>query len=242
MMVALRLVGGDGGDDVGAAHRLGGARRRRRSRARARRRAGCATSLAVASGVDVEQAHVVDAEQVVEGERLELALRAVADQRHHAAVGPRQAPGGHHRRRGGAHRGGQREFAEQHRAAGVDVGEHAERHHGGQAGAGVLRVAVDVLEAVEAARPRSASARSRRPASGWRRGRDLSNSPQRAKSCFEVAHEGAEAGGQALRGDDGGDVARGEQGRHGKSPLIVVDRFFPAARQAKWAVLARFDQ
>ena len=39
--------------------------------------------------VDVEQAHLLDAHQQVERERLELALRAVADHGHHAAVGAR---------------------------------------------------------------------------------------------------------------------------------------------------------
>ena len=33
-------------------------------------------------GIDVEQAHLADAEHVVEGDDLEFALRAVADERH----------------------------------------------------------------------------------------------------------------------------------------------------------------
>src|SRR5580700_7381285 len=35
--------------------------------------------------VDVEQAHFADAEHVVEGDHLEFALRAIADERHDAA-------------------------------------------------------------------------------------------------------------------------------------------------------------
>src|ERR1700758_440539 len=37
--------------------------------------------------IGVVETQLADAEQVVEGDRLELALRAVADQRHHAAAG-----------------------------------------------------------------------------------------------------------------------------------------------------------
>jgi hypothetical protein len=40
--------------------------------------------------VGVEHAHFLDAQQRMEGQRLELALRAVADQREAARIGPRQ--------------------------------------------------------------------------------------------------------------------------------------------------------
>ena len=49
------------------------------------------SSLAVAARVDVEQAQFANAQHAVEGNGLELALRAVADQRHHR--GCRAAPG-----------------------------------------------------------------------------------------------------------------------------------------------------
>ena len=80
----VALVGGHGGDDVGAAHgfrgRCGSARRAgRRVRVALRR---FASSFARRARVDVEQAQLADAEQVMKRDRLEFALRAVADQRH----------------------------------------------------------------------------------------------------------------------------------------------------------------
>ena len=98
---ARRCVGSHGGDDIRAAAGFG--------------------SAAAGNSLDVERPQVVDqlaecarastsnrrsvrdAQQVVKGQRLELALRAVADQRHRAAVGPRQAARRERRHRGGAH-------------------------------------------------------------------------------------------------------------------------------------------
>ena len=98
--------------------------------------------------VDVEQANFLDAQQVVERQRLELALRAVADQGHTRAVGPRQRARCDGRHGSGADGSCQRQFAQQFRHAVGDIGQHAERHHGGQAQAGVGGMAVDVLEGI----------------------------------------------------------------------------------------------
>ena len=49
-------------------------------------------------GIDVEDADFLDAEQRLEGERLELGLRAGADQRHDAAVGAGEGHRGDARR------------------------------------------------------------------------------------------------------------------------------------------------
>ena len=168
--------------------------RRRRSRAPARR-PQIRDELGRGARIDIVQADRLDAEQVVEGERLELALRAVADQRHHAAVPAREAAGRHHRGGGGAHGGGQRELAEQLGPAGVDIGEHAEGHHGGQAGAGVPGVAVDVLEAVGAASAIGIS--SITPSLEWLATRAVLSKWRPAREVFLDADEGAEAGGQA---------------------------------------------
>ena len=56
-MVALRLVGGDGGDDVGAAHRLG-TLVRADAASQPECRPGCARSLRGRGGIDVEEPHV----------------------------------------------------------------------------------------------------------------------------------------------------------------------------------------
>ena len=92
-----------------------------------------------------------DAHEAVKADGLELALRAVADQGHAAAVGPGQVLGGQHRGGGRAQRRGQRQFRQDARVAGVHVGQHAKCRDGQQAVAGVLRVAVDVFEGVLAA-------------------------------------------------------------------------------------------
>jgi hypothetical protein len=55
-----------------------------------------------------------------------------------AAVGPGQGARGHGRHGGRAQRGGQRQFADQKGAPGGHVGQHAKRHHGGQANAAVF--------------------------------------------------------------------------------------------------------
>jgi hypothetical protein len=96
--------------------------------------------------VDVEQVQGVDADQVTEGQRLELALRAVADQGHDSAVGSGQLLGGQRRHGGRADGGRDRQLGQQARRAGGHVGQQAEGHHRRQAGGGVLRVAIDVLE------------------------------------------------------------------------------------------------
>ena len=85
---------------------------------------------------------------MVKGQRLELALCAVANQRHGAGTGAGQGPCGHGRHGGGAQRSGEGELAQQQRRARGHIGQHAKRHHGRQAPARVLGVAVDVLERV----------------------------------------------------------------------------------------------
>ena len=141
------LVGGDRRDDVGAAHRLAGACGAAHPQARCSLRE-VAHQLVGRGRVDVEGDDLLDAQMGVKGQRLELGLRAVADQRHAARVGPSQRTRRHQRGRGGAQRGGQRQLRQQHRPAGVDIGQHAEGHHGVEAAPGVGRVAVDVLEGV----------------------------------------------------------------------------------------------
>ncbi|MCY1548298.1 hypothetical protein D9M68_844010 [compost metagenome] len=84
----------------------------------------------------------------MEGQRLELALCAVADQCHAPGVRTGQRAGGH--QRGGARAQGGRhgQLGKQYRVAGLDVGQHAEGHDGVEPALGVLRVAVDVLEGI----------------------------------------------------------------------------------------------
>ena len=139
------LVGRHGGHDVGAAHGLGRAGAGHCAQA-------CALQIGLQLGgggrVGVEQSQRGDAQQVVKRQRLELALRAVANQRHGAAARPRQGAGGHGRHGGGAQRGGEGELAQQQRRARGHIGQHAKRHHGGQTPACVLGVAVDVLERI----------------------------------------------------------------------------------------------
>lgn len=70
-----------------------------------------------------------DAHQALKRQGLELALRAVADERHHPAIRPRQGACG--RRHGGGAQGrGVGEFTEQQRHA-RHIGQHAKGHHGG---------------------------------------------------------------------------------------------------------------
>src|SRR5690606_25513668 len=141
------LVCGDGGDDVGTAHGfagVGGA-----LHAQLRRGLGEVGGQLVGGGrVDVVQAHFLDAQHVVEGQRLELALGAIADQRHDLGVLTGQLLRGHDRGRRGADGGGHGQLAEHGRHAGFDVGQGAERHHRRQAVSVVAGVAVYELEAV----------------------------------------------------------------------------------------------
>src|SRR5690606_40052812 len=100
-------------------------------------------------GVGVVGAYLCNTEQVVERQRLELALRAIADQRHRTRAGTRQRTRRQDRGGGGAQCRGQGQLADQQRAAGGDLGQRAESHDGGQAAARILRMAVDILEAVQ---------------------------------------------------------------------------------------------
>ncbi|MCY1428179.1 hypothetical protein D9M71_440520 [compost metagenome] len=86
----------------------------------------------------------------MEGQGLEFALRAVADQRHLARVRAGQCLGCHQRSRCGAQGGGDGQFGQQHRVAGIHIGQHAKGHHRMQVTCGVGRVAVDVFEGIAA--------------------------------------------------------------------------------------------
>jgi hypothetical protein len=147
----VALVGGDGGDDVGAARGLARRGASHHAQALEPERGEVALELGCSSRVHVEEAQLADADEVMERDRLELALRAVADQRHRAAVLARHPARGERGHRGGAQRGGERELGKQDRVARGDLGEHAERGDGEQPLGGVLRVAVDVLERVQLA-------------------------------------------------------------------------------------------
>ena len=110
-----------------------------------------ARELGRRTAIDVVEPQFADADQPVERDRLEFALRAVADQRHDAAVGPREPLRRERRGRGRAQRRRHRELRQQQRIAGVHVREHAERHDREQALGRVPGVAVDVLEGIEPA-------------------------------------------------------------------------------------------
>lgn len=91
-----------------------------------------------------------DAQVLVEGQGLEFALRAVADQRHLARVRAGQCLGCHQRSRCGAQGGGDGQFGQQHRVTGVDIGQYTEGHHRMQVACSIGRVAVDVFEGIAA--------------------------------------------------------------------------------------------
>ena len=86
--------------------------------------------------------------RALNAERLEFALRAGPDDRHRARTRRREIFGGQRRGRRGAKRGEDRHFGDQHRIAAVDVRQHAEGRHRLAPLAGVLRMAVDVFEAI----------------------------------------------------------------------------------------------
>ena len=139
------LVCGDGGDDVGT---KGGLRSAAALHQAQRGAAEVAHQLGGGHRVDVVQAQLFNAHQVVKGQGLEFALCAVADQRHDPAVRTGQGLCRHHRGGGSAQRRGQRQLAHQQWDAGIHIGQHAKGHHRGQAALGIAGVAIDVFEAV----------------------------------------------------------------------------------------------
>ena len=141
----VALVGGAGGDDLGAGDGMFGVVAQRHVEAESGR---VALELGHRRGVDVEHAERVDAEVGAEGESLELGLGARSDHRHGGGSGGSERLGRHRRRGCGAERGQQRHLRQHDRVAGVDVGECAERGHRLQAPGRVDRVSVDELEAV----------------------------------------------------------------------------------------------
>ena len=151
-------------------------------------------------------------EQVVEGQRLELALRAVADQRHACGcpAAPARGPPSPTSRRCGCAVVSVSSLSSSRRPGG-HVGQHAEGHHRGQAERVFLRVAVDVLEGVGRRRRRSASARSRRRANGWRSGASCRIRASARKSRSMRAAMRGEADRQAAAAHDGDDVAGAQE-------------------------------
>ena len=99
-------------------------------------------------GIDVKEMEHLDAEQMMEGQRLKFALRAIADQGHGLAAGAGQRARRDSRHGGCANRRGDRQFADQFRRAGCHVGENPEGHHGRQVVAIVGWVTVYVFEGI----------------------------------------------------------------------------------------------
>ena len=79
---------------------------------------------------------------------LEIALRAIANQRHHPAAGPGHPARRQRRHGGGAQGGGHCQFGQQQGIAGFHIRQHPKSHHRQQAARRVFRVTVDVLEGV----------------------------------------------------------------------------------------------
>ena len=101
--------------------------------------------------IDIVEPQARNPEDRLEGQRLEFRLGAVADDRHAAGPLGRQVFGGKRGCGGGAQRGQDRHLRQQHRIAGVDIGEHAEGGDCLQTLPGVLRMAVDIFEAIDLA-------------------------------------------------------------------------------------------
>ena len=100
-------------------------------------------------GVDVIEPQLADPAECLHGQRLELRLCAVADQGHGVRAFRCQILRHQCRSRGGAQRRQQGHFRQQHGIARMHVRQQPEGRHGLQAVAGILRVAVDVLEAID---------------------------------------------------------------------------------------------
>ncbi len=142
----MRLERRRGGDDVRAPHGVGGVGGLRHRDAGA---VQVAPELGDRPRVGVVDPQARDAERRAERQRLELRLRAQADQGHGARARPGEMAGGEHRGGGGAQRGRERHLAQEHWVAGGDVGQRAQPGDSQQARRGVGRVAVDVLEGVQ---------------------------------------------------------------------------------------------
>ncbi len=113
----VALVGGDGGDDVASLHCRSHAGRDHHVYPPVRRkRCEIALQLGGGHGIHIKQLQAAHAQQRDKGQRLKFALRAIANQRHAAAVRPRQLARHHGRGGGGAQGGGQRQLAHKARA------------------------------------------------------------------------------------------------------------------------------
>ncbi len=106
-----------------------------------------ALQLGGGGGIHIKQLQAAHAQQRDKGQRLKFALRAIANQRHAAAVpaAPAGAPPWPRWRRCAG--GGQRQLAHKARRAGGYIGQGTKGHHRGQAVLGVDGVTVDVLKA-----------------------------------------------------------------------------------------------
>ncbi len=98
--------------------------------------------------VDIVKPHFLDTQNVMEGQRLKLALRAVADHRHDLCVFRGQMAGGHDGRRRRAQRRQNRHFGQQDRVTVVDPSQNPESRHGLEPAPHVRRVPVDVFESI----------------------------------------------------------------------------------------------
>ena len=221
----IGLVCSDGGDDVGAANGFGRALADRDLQAHADK---VGRELGTGRSVVVEEPQLADAHQVAKGDRLELALRAVADQRHAAAARPRQALRGQRRHRRGTDRGGDRQLGQQPRRAGGHIGEHAECHHRRQAQPVVGGVAVDVLEG----ELRGVGNRHQLDHADLGMACDASRLVEilpAQKVGFDARRHAADTGRQALAADDANDVIGAEKegagkavGLHGGHPAAMA--------------------
>ncbi len=101
--------------------------------------------------IEIIQAKFVNAEQRLERHGLEFALRAIADNRHGAGILRREIFGGNRRSGSRAQRREDGHFGQKHRIAAADIGQNAESRDGLKTLTRVLRVAVDIFEAIERA-------------------------------------------------------------------------------------------
>ena len=123
----LGLVGRDSGHDIGTTHGLchAGAYTHRHGQI-----AQVGKQFAGGLPVRIEKTQFGDAQQVVESQGLEFALRAVADQRHAAAARAGQCARCHGRHGGSSQCGGEGEFRQQQGHSRGHVGQHTKGHHG----------------------------------------------------------------------------------------------------------------
>ncbi len=96
--------------------------------------------------VGIEHPQLADTGHAIKAHGLKFALRTIAYQGHDPAVAAREMPCRQYRHGGGAQRRGDREFGQEQRVAGLDVGQHAEGRDREQSCRRILGVSVHVLE------------------------------------------------------------------------------------------------